>query len=127
MILPSLFPAKCVLARVEGAIFGLGRDIVQGRGVAQDCGTLRLCLVVSASRSRCFRDVSIAVRKAKTHARSMSFRSQEPLEDPTEVESAWDKEIARRVEEVRNGKAKLIPLADVERRLTEVVRRSSRR
>jgi hypothetical protein len=86
-----------------------------------------LFLVVSASRLRRYRDVSIAVRKAKPHARSMSFRSQEPLEDPTEVESTWDKEIARRVEEARNGKAKLISLVDVKRRLMEVFRQSSRR
>jgi hypothetical protein len=91
----------------------------------------RVLLGVDSSQFRRYRvvtvTVTVAVRKAKQHARSMSFRSQEPLEDPTEVESAWDEEIARRVEEVRNGAAKLIPLVDVERRLIEIVRQSRTR
>jgi putative addiction module component (TIGR02574 family) len=46
-----------------------------------------------------------------------------PLEDPAEVEAAWDSEIARRADEVRAGKAKLIPLDEVRSNLEATIRR----
>ncbi len=38
---------------------------------------------------------------------------EEPLDDPAEVEKAWEKEIYHRLEQIRSGKAKLIPAEDV--------------
>ena len=38
---------------------------------------------------------------------------EEPAEDPAEVERAWEQEIYRRLEEIRSGKAKLIPAEQV--------------
>ncbi len=46
-----------------------------------------------------------------------------PAEDPAEVEAAWDKEIARRVDEIRSGKAKMIPLDQVRSNLRATIRR----
>jgi putative addiction module component (TIGR02574 family) len=44
-------------------------------------------------------------------------------EDPAEVEAAWDKEIARRVDEIRSGNAKMIPLDQVRSNLRATIRR----
>jgi len=44
-------------------------------------------------------------------------------EDQSEVEAAWDSEIARRVDEIRAGKAKLIPLDEVRSNLEATIRR----
>jgi putative addiction module component (TIGR02574 family) len=50
-----------------------------------------------------------------------------PLEEQAEVEAAWDGEIARRVDEIRSGKAKLIPLDEVRSNLEATIRRAQSR
>jgi len=44
-------------------------------------------------------------------------------EDSAEVAAAWDNEIARRVDEIRSGKAKMIPLDQVRSNLEAAIRR----
>jgi putative addiction module component (TIGR02574 family) len=38
------------------------------------------------------------------------------------VQAAWDEEIKRRIEEIRSGKARMIPLAEVRERIAERLR-----
>ena len=55
---------------------------------------------------------------------------EEPLESPAAVAKAWDVEIARRVEDLRTGRVKAVPLPevrkDVERALRAVRGRRAR-
>ena len=46
----------------------------------------------------------------------------EAVEDPAEVERAWEEEIKRRVSQVEAGEAKLIPAAEVIRKARERLR-----
>jgi hypothetical protein len=46
-----------------------------------------------------------------------------PMDDQSEVDAARDSEIARRVEEIREGKAKLILLDEVRTNLEAIIRR----
>jgi len=45
---------------------------------------------------------------------------------PEEVQAAWDEEIRRRVDAIRSGKAKMIPLEEVRRRMAARLRNASR-
>ena len=45
---------------------------------------------------------------------------------PEEVQAAWDEEIRRRVDAIRSGKAKMIPLGEVRRRMAARLRNASR-
>jgi putative addiction module component (TIGR02574 family) len=50
-------------------------------------------------------------------ARVLLSMSDDPVEPRAEVDKAWDEEIDRRVEEIKSGKVKGIPLEDVKRRM----------
>jgi putative addiction module component (TIGR02574 family) len=50
-------------------------------------------------------------------ARVLLSMSDDPVEPRAELDKAWDEEIDRRVEELKSGKMKLIPLEDVKRRI----------
>jgi len=43
-----------------------------------------------------------------------------------DMQAAWDVEIKRRLDEIRSGKAKMIPAEEVRRRMTERLRNASR-
>lgn len=49
--------------------------------------------------------------------------SLEPESDPG-AEAAWEEEIARRVKEVKSGKAKMVPWSEVRRKMLEIERRA---
>jgi len=42
------------------------------------------------------------------------------------VQAAWDEEIKRRLDDIRSGKAKMIPLEEVRRRMTARLRDAGR-
>jgi putative addiction module component (TIGR02574 family) len=42
------------------------------------------------------------------------------------VQAAWDEEIQRRLDDIRSGKAKMIPLEEVRRRMTARLRDAGR-
>lgn len=44
-----------------------------------------------------------------------------PRESEKEIDEAWRKELARRLEQVERGEAKIIPAEEVERRLTAII------
>jgi len=49
--------------------------------------------------------------------------SEGGMENPAEVEEAWNNEIERRIEEMRTGKVKGVPLEAVKRRIESKFRR----
>ncbi len=55
--------------------------------------------------------------------RIMLDLSEGGMENPAEVEEAWNNEIERRIEEMRTGKVKGVPLEAVKRRIESKFRR----
>ena len=51
----------------------------------------------------------------------------ESLENPEEVNAAWDTEIARRVAEINAGTAKTVPFDQVKANLDSIIRRAQAR
>jgi putative addiction module component (TIGR02574 family) len=58
--------------------------------------------------------------RAEVAAQLIASLDGEPEQD---VEAAWAAEVDRRIEAVEAGRAKLVPWADVERRVEEEIRR----
>ena len=50
-------------------------------------------------------------------ARMLLEMSEEEPEPPADVEDAWDKEIERRLHELRSGGVKAVPLEEVKRKI----------
>jgi len=50
-------------------------------------------------------------------ARIMLDMSEADIEPTDEVQSAWDKEIEQRLQELRSGQAKGVPLKEVQRKI----------
>jgi putative addiction module component (TIGR02574 family) len=53
----------------------------------------------------------------------LDLSDEENREDPAEVEAAWSEEIDRRIEEMRTGKVKGVPLETVQKRIESKFRR----
>jgi putative addiction module component (TIGR02574 family) len=56
-------------------------------------------------------------------ARIMIDLSEDKVESLAEIDQAWDEEIERRIDEMRSGKVKGVPLKDVKRRIESKLRR----
>jgi len=56
-------------------------------------------------------------------ARIMIDLSEDKIESLAEIDQAWDEEIERRVDEMRSGKVKGVPLEDVKRRIESKLQR----
>jgi putative addiction module component (TIGR02574 family) len=56
-------------------------------------------------------------------ARIMLDLSEDEREDPADVDRAWNDEIERRIEEMRTGKVKGVPLEAVKKRIESKFRR----
>ena len=56
-------------------------------------------------------------------ARIMLDTSEDGIEDSAEIDQAWNDEIERRIEEMRSGKVKGVPLEDVKRRIESKLQR----
>jgi putative addiction module component (TIGR02574 family) len=73
-------------------------------------------------------DVLARAKQLSAHERELLIdRLVESLdEEPSEegAEEAWDQEIKSRVDEIRSGKAKMIPGEEVERELAARMRRA---
>jgi putative addiction module component (TIGR02574 family) len=52
-------------------------------------------------------------------ARRLLGETDDPADDPAEIQAAWKSEIRRRVEEIKSGKAVGIPAEEVDRMMRE--------
>ena len=68
-------------------------------------------------------------RAALAHRLLVSLHDEDDNEDPADIAKSWDEELARRVDEIKSGKAKTVPWSQakvqVERRLRARRRRQS--